>query len=156
MEANMTPRMSTRSSRFWERVTLPDGCWLWTGQRNENGYGVLNHILAHRLAWEVFYGPIPPGLKVCHHCDNPPCVRPDHLFLGTQRANVLDAESKGRMPHHGPRGIAAPSAKLTDEKVLEMRMLHNQGVKGRALAVMFGVTAANVSHVLLRHTWTHI
>ena len=86
--------------RFWEKVEKSDGCWLWTGAKITQRYGALNVDgvidLAHRLMWKMAYGPIPDGLQVLHHCDNPPCVRPDHLFLGTQQHNVRDAIRKKR------------------------------------------------------------
>lgn len=77
------------------------GCWIWTGTKDRKGYGrtVQNGIkhLAHRFAWEREHGPVPPGLFVCHHCDTPSCVRPDHLFVGTQSMNMIDAVFKGRL-----------------------------------------------------------
>ena len=92
----------TPEERFWTRVVgdLATGCWLWTGPRFREGYGSLSYgplrIRAHRFSWELHVGPIPEGLVVCHRCDNPPCVRPDHLFLGTQSDNLHDAVAKGR------------------------------------------------------------
>ena len=88
--------------RFWEKVRMGDGCWNWTGCLDSKGYGQLTdcrtgkkkHSLAHRVAWELMHGPIPPGLRVLHSCDNPPCVR--HLFLGTQSDNIRDCVNKGR------------------------------------------------------------
>ena len=88
--------------RFWEKVNKTDTCWLWTAQRTTGGYGVFRirnpraQTTAHRVAWEMAHGPIPDGLNVCHHCDTPSCVRPDHLFLGTQRENLRDMTVKGR------------------------------------------------------------
>ena len=88
--------------RFWPKVRKTSECWVWTGKRR-SGYGRFlikgRAVSAHRVAWELAYGPIPHGKEVCHRCDNPPCVRPDHLFLGDRRANMADAGSKGRMPH---------------------------------------------------------
>jgi hypothetical protein len=92
--------------RFWPRVNKTDDCWLWTGRVNKKGYGVFDRReagerrsyarLAHRIAWELTHGPI-LNLSVLHRCDNPPCVRPDHLFLGTNDDNMKDASSKGRL-----------------------------------------------------------
>lgn len=91
--------------RFWPRVQKTDGCWLWTGPKNQFGYGHMNSgryhgnvRSSHRVSWLIHFGPIPPGLFVLHRCDNPPCVRPDHLFLGTQSDNLADMRAKGRWP----------------------------------------------------------
>ena len=99
--------------RFWNYVTKADGCWLWTGARNEHGYGVLHvrsvqtgNLLAHRVSWEIHYQEVPAGTYVLHHCDNPPCVRPDHLFLGTKAENTRDMMRKGRA-HFGGRAIGS-------------------------------------------------
>ena len=99
--ANALPRpVRPVADRLWERVDRSGDCWLWTGAITGVGYG---HIYAdgrlaytHRLAYELTYGPIPEGLFVCHHCDNPPCCRPEHLFLGTAQDNQSDMAAKGR------------------------------------------------------------
>ena len=96
--------LTTLEERFFARVQISEGCWLWTGAKNNNGYGMLRRsgtgnqprVLAHRASWELHRGEIPDGQHVLHHCDNPPCVNPAHLWLGDARANALDMVAKGR------------------------------------------------------------
>lgn len=87
---------------FWTKVAKSDNCWEWQGRIKHDGYGTVTVLgtafFAHRLAYELFVGPIPPNLLICHHCDNRRCVRPDHLFVGTQQDNSRDMVKKGR--HH--------------------------------------------------------
>ena len=101
-------RSAPLEQRFWERVRKSDGCWLWTGRHRPDGYGQLltaerRVVYAHRLAYEIHHGPIPDGMFVCHHCDNTPCVRPDHLFLGTHADNMRDMREKGRAANGNTR-----------------------------------------------------
>lgn len=89
-----------RELLFWEKVEKTEGCWEWRGCRQKKGYGQFSigsnlHVQAHRYSYQISVGPIPDGLFVCHHRDNKGCVRPDHLFLGTNRENILDASAKG-------------------------------------------------------------
>lgn len=94
----------TISEKFWSKVSKTNECWVWTGAINDNGYGYLafknprRNILAHRISWEIHHGSIRGGLRILHRCDNPPCVRPEHLFKGTDLDNVRDCISKGRRP----------------------------------------------------------
>jgi hypothetical protein len=86
--------------RFERKFEKTDGCWLWTGHLNRGGYGEIRikgrAVSAHRFAWQLVHGPIPIGMLVMHRCDNPTCVRPDHLALGTDADNMRDRDAKGR------------------------------------------------------------
>lgn len=149
------PRNRTPEQRFWAHVQKQDGdaCWLWSGGKSV-GYGCLRvsgkSVLAHRFSWEIHNGPIPAGLVACHKCDNPACVRPDHLFLGTQVENIKDMWLKGR--GHAPDvkyGSAHHNAKLTEEQVQEARALYAAGgVTQTALAVRFNVSLPTMNHLV--------
>lgn len=133
-------------ARFWRFVTPgdPDACWEWTGARNEHGYGRLNlgragagQIKAHRASFEIHVGSIPDGMSVCHRCDNPPCVNPAHLFVGSMTDNLRDAAAKGRT---GPQnGGSKPCRTITDEDVRAVREAMARGEDSRAVAARFGI-----------------
>lgn len=136
--------MEHPDDRFWRRVSKGPGCWEWNGSADKHGYGDAgghpNHPSAgeraHRIAWAMQNGPIPKGMSICHHCDNPRCVRPDHLFLGTRADNVVDAARKGRMKH-----------KLTRQHVAEIRALIARGIPQVTVATMYDVTSTTVSRI---------
>lgn len=168
-------RTRPASERFWRFVEPGEGCWEWRGTRMLTGYGQIRSggkdtrwMYAHRLSWEVHFGPIPEGMKVCHRCDNPPCVRPDHLFIGTDADNVADKVSKGRQlrgdnhpsrrrPDLVRRGEAKPMAKLTEDIVRAIRAEHAAGtITMAALARRYGVSPSIISVVVARKTWRHV
>jgi hypothetical protein len=105
-------------ARFWKKVNKGERCWVWSGAKT-GGYGYMQIAsrkkYAHRISWELHHGTIPQGLHVLHRCDNPPCVNPQHLFLGTHLENIADRVAKGRT--RGPR-------KFSDQQIIEMRELY--------------------------------
>ena len=134
--------------RFWNKVDKGDGCWPWKAATSEKGYGRfwLNNTMvgAHRLSWELANGSIPDGMHVCHHCDNPLCVNPDHLFLGEPADNTADMMAKGRVA----RGDRLPHTKLTDDEVREIRSI--TGRTHQSIADEFRVSRTVVTRVLNR------
>jgi hypothetical protein len=136
--------------RFIEKFRLGDGCWEWSGSRNREGYGVAfvdGSTPAHRLSWETFVGLIPDGMVVCHKCDNPPCVNPDHLFLGTRADNNADRDRKKR--HVALRGERNGWARLTSGDVAVIR--------GSGTAVdlsrRFGVSVRHIYNIKSGKVW---
>lgn len=156
------------AERFWSKVDRsggPDACWPWTGAKQPKGYGRLWNRGrvdgAHRVAWELANGePVPEGRHVLHHCDNPPCCNPAHLFLGDYDANMQDCASKGRLKQQRcpevVRGERNANARLTEADVREIRRLQRQGVSRPAIARRFDVTRECVYSILKGKTWRHV
>jgi hypothetical protein len=139
-------------SRFWEKVKKSEdenGCWEWIGKIVPNGYGKVykncKEMLAHRLSYEITYGEVPEGLFVCHKCDNPPCVRPSHLFLGTNQDNMMDSMIKDR------RG-----RKLNKQKVLEILDMIKSGDNKKVVADIFGITPGTIGDILRGKIWNYV
>ena len=156
-------------ARFWAKVDKdsiagPTGdCWLWTAARLKSGYGVFNigpncrSFLAHRASWLIANDCIPSDRMVCHKCDVPSCVNPDHLFLGTQFDNMRDCSEKGRTRKNGLRGEDMPANKLTTEQVLEILRTYPASGKGYAeIGKKYGVGGDAISGILRRKTWKHL
>lgn len=162
--------------RFWEKVDkngpIPEHCpelgpcWLWTGSRNHRGYGYLGlggsdggKDGAHRISWRLHFGGILTILDVLHHCDNPPCVRPDHLFAGTAQDNVDDMMAKGRNPTEwgtSRQGERNASARLSEIQVVEIWRLSQAGMTHKAIALHMGCTEPTVWKILNRRSWQHV
>ena len=146
--------------RFWSKVAKGDGCWTWTGGRDVNGYGVFydwNHKpwRAHRYMWAIERGSI-GGMCVCHRCDNPECVNPDHLFLGTHTDNMRDMTAKGRGNRPNTQGSRHGAAKLSEQDVLDIRGDLAEGIAGTSIAYRYGVSRQLVSQIRTRAKWRHV
>ena len=144
--------------RFWAKVKkMENGCWEWQGAKNLQGYGEFmtagdsGHFeMAHRISWKLANGPIPDGMFICHHCDNPPCVNPAHLFLGTQKDNIQDMFSKNRQNY-------GKSAKLTPEQVVEIRNIYKKGnITYQKLAEKFNVQCLTIGSIIRKERWKEV
>jgi hypothetical protein len=144
--------------RFWEKVQKTNECWLWTGTKAKNGYGVLRMnrktATVHRLSWQLHKGQIPKGKSVCHHCDIRHCVRPDHLFIATQEGNLQDASQKGRLNGRNVgRGERHGNHKLTETQVRQIRAMVGTQT---AIAKQFGISRVTISDIKRRLWWKHV
>lgn len=141
-----------------EQRSIPEpnsGCWIWTAGASGTGYGTIKFEgrvqAAHRVSWQVHCGPIPTGLNVCHRCDTPFCVNPDHLFLGTQAENIHDMDRKGR--GRRPRGEQNTRARLSEADVQTIR---SSSLGIRRLARQFGVVKETIRLARTGETWAHV
>lgn len=166
--------MKTIEERFWEKVKKTDTCWIWTGSKRNKGYGAFSYTVggrliqgrAHRYSYELHKGAIRPGYFVLHKCDNPACVNPDHLFLGTNEDNIRDMLKKGRHiaggTHCGDegdwkRGTKHHAAKLTEEDVRELRRLHATGEWSYSqLGKRFQIGPSAAYKIVKRLLWRHL
>ena len=147
----MTPT-KPRSEKYWRHVVKGPGCWAWTGDLDWKGYARIREqvncsrkwLLAHRISWEIHYGPIPTGMKILHKCDNPPCTRPDHLFVGTVKLNAQDAVAKGR--------IRLPGAKLTSDQ-RQWAMSQRGRMSYAQIAARLDVSKWTIGRLFRCETW---
>ncbi len=139
------------AARFWSKVEIIDffDCWKWTACTNYLGYGRIavnrKNRYAARIGWELVYGEIPPGQCVCHKCDNPICVNPNHLFLGTLHENSIDMVRKGRA-----------GRKLNKEQILSIRSLRQSGSSCKQLSRQFHIELSHIYRIINKERWKYI
>lgn len=193
-EIREIPKLNPRNLRnFWAKVDKtpghgPDGsCWIWMAHKDKDGYGMFgfqgHKYKAHRISYTLEYGPIPRGLLGLHKCDNPGCMRPDHVWIGTTADNIKDRFRKGRSsrgdnhysrlqpdrlsrgdnhysrlnPERMTRGKKHHSCSFTEDQVLEIRARYkNGGCTHRGLAKEYGVAKSSIQNIVTRKTWTHL
>lgn len=156
--------MDAEKKRFWAKVDIGgnEECWCWLGCTDRNGYGRSRFRGstsegAHRIAWILTYGEIPDGLCVCHTCDNPGCVNPKHLFVGTHADNMADMVRKGRAGRGGYYHGGSNNSKLSKVEVLEIRRLRREtSLTLREIGEMFGVLATTIYNVVSGKSWKDI
>lgn len=149
--------MHLSKERIQAKIFLADnGCWEWLGAKYWTGYGRIVadkvHYSAHRASYMLYVGEIPDGMVVCHKCDNPSCVNPEHLFLGTKADNSSDMVRKVR----SARGEKNAKAKLTEDQAREVLNLRKMGATLDALAKRFGVTKAAIRFLVTGRNWKHL
>lgn len=160
--------MKSLEERFWEKVDIrsDDECWEWKGSKNKKGYGEFwfpqrgKHTRAHQVSWILKYGDIRDSYCVLHKCDNPPCVNPKHLFLGTNQDNMEDRQQKGRWnsrflfgTEHPQHGENSKHHKLSESDVHEIRSLKNQGTSLREIGKRFGVSHGVINNIIQGRKW---
>lgn len=144
------------AKRFWRKVKKQRGkrCWLWAGSTDKDGYGWFSgfgQVKAHRASFVLHFGAIPKGRHVLHHCDTPSCVKPDHLYTGTNLDNANDRKERGR--GKWASGEANGQARLTRSQVARVRRLRSRGLTHQAIADRFGVSRTTITNILSGKTW---
>lgn len=147
MAATILARSKTPTQRFEEKITVTPGCWIWNGYKRHDGYGQMRYegqaLGAHRVSYLLYNGEIPEGLMVCHECDNPGCVNPDHLVVGTGSKNIIDAYARG----------CAPARALTIDKARKIIEMRKQGVLYRIIEEEFGISRGTIHSIVFKKIW---
>jgi hypothetical protein len=152
-------KYSPLETRFWAKVDTSGDCWIWTASKDRKGYGQMlvncKPHRAHRLSWILHNGEIPEGGHCLHHCDNPACVNPEHLYIGSHSDNMQDMVRRGRRSHTKQKGSSHTRAILTEEQVRDIKMrLSNETVRG--IADSLGLKKHVISDISAGRTWKQI
>ncbi len=150
--------ISESLEKFEKKFIKTDSCWVWQGTITGQGYGQfykkeIGLQLAHRVSYRFYKGEIPKGINVLHKCDNPPCVNPSHLFLGTQRDNITDMIRKGRKGISRMFGQKNPKSIFSEAQVNEMRLLYSQGHKISEIHKIFGGAYQSIWYIVKGKNW---
>jgi len=160
-------QLSRLKKQLMENVKISEkGCWEWQRQIDKDGYGFwglpsIKMQRVHRISWFLHNGKIPEDMLILHHCDNPPCCNPEHLYVGTVKDNLRDSIERGLFPF-GPnpkkaqKGEKNPKAKLTEDMVKYIRFLCDKGFNKKEMASFFNVHITAIRNILLKKTWRHI
>jgi len=140
------------------RVDEQTGCWDWLKFKDRNKYGHIKVLgkseLVHRVAYQTLVGDIPSGMFVCHRCDNPSCLNPEHLFVGTNQDNIDDKVAKNRQSKIGQqKGSKHSLAKLTEKDIVDIRI---STLSQNKLALLYGMTQSSISQIQNKITWSHV
>jgi len=151
--------IASLETKLFKNALVTEGCWLWLGTKNALGYGIISNgrkgekVRAHRACYELVHGKIPDGLVACHKCDNPSCVNPGHIFLGTKKENTADMWAKGRgfTPFKTMLERAHHNCKMLDVDVVTCRQMHETGnYTTKQLSQHFGVSQTHIRRVVKR------
>ncbi len=165
----MTQTIDSQTARFMSKISPEalSGCWLWTAAVNKSGYGMFNErwdnkskrsivCLAHRFSFKLANRNFDDRFNVLHHCDNPACVNPSHLFAGTQADNVADMDIKGRRINSQLQGERHPNSKVNKDDVYQMLEMRKNGFTQQSIANKFGISQVQVGNILRKDQWKHI
>ena len=148
----MSAQLRPSDSQYCERILVDaNGCWMWAGPRSVHGRAILNingrSKYAYRVVWEELKGPIPDGLQCCHKCDEPACVNPEHIFLGTAKDNMRDCAAKGRIRGGSPKGDANRMTKFADALIAQMRSELAHGARQIDLVRAYGISRSHANRI---------
>lgn len=148
----LTPKKYIKS----KTKTDDNGCWIWIASSRRRGYGIVSlnkkQWIASRLSYSLFKGEIPEGMFVCHHCDNPRCINPDHLFLGTAKDNGVDMANKGR----SAKGEKNGNVSITAKEASDIKKMLAEGLSGEKISEKTGISIHIVYHIKTGKTWKHL